>query len=66
MTLSKIKKFGSTYESDEIVARAKDVNPIVDKVIIGTKAKTWFVTGVVNSTTDADGVGSAIFSDVDA
>lgn len=34
--------------------------------IIGTKAKTWFVTGVINSTTDADGVGSAIFSDVDA
>lgn len=34
--------------------------------IIGIKAKTWFVTGVINSTTDADGVGSAIFSDVDA
>lgn len=34
--------------------------------IIGTKAKTWFVTGVINSTTDSDGVGSAIFSDVDA
>lgn len=34
--------------------------------IIGTKAKTWFVTGVINSTTDADGVGSTIFSDVDA
>lgn len=34
--------------------------------IIGVKAKTWFVTGVINSTTDADGVGSAIFSDVDA
>ena len=34
--------------------------------IIGTKAKTWFVTGVINGTADADGVGSAIFSDVDA
>lgn len=33
--------------------------------IIGVKANTWFVTGVINSTTDADGVGSAIFSDVD-
>ena len=32
--------------------------------IIGVKANTWFVTGVINSTTDADGVGSAIFSDV--
>lgn len=33
--------------------------------IIGIKANTWFVTGVINSTTDTDGVGSAIFSDVD-
>jgi len=32
MTLSKIKKLGSEYDSEEIVARAKDVNPIVDKV----------------------------------
>jgi PKD repeat protein len=33
--------------------------------IIGVKANTWFVTGVINSTTNATGVGSAIFSDVD-
>jgi len=32
MTLSKIKKFGTNYDSDEIVARAKDVNPIIDVV----------------------------------
>jgi hypothetical protein len=34
--------------------------------VICTEDPTWFVTGVINSTTDADGVGSAIFSDVDA
>lgn len=34
--------------------------------VIGIKDNTWFVTGVINSTSDADGVGSAIFSDVDA
>ena len=33
--------------------------------IIGVKANTWFVTGVINSTTNSNGVGSAIFSDVD-
>ena len=33
--------------------------------IICTEDPTWFVTGVINSTTDADGVGSAIFSDTD-
>lgn len=33
--------------------------------IIGIKANTWFVTGVINSTSDGDSNGSAIFSDVD-
>ena len=33
--------------------------------VICTEDPTWFVTGVINSTTDADGVGSAIFSDTD-
>jgi hypothetical protein len=33
--------------------------------IIGTKAKTWFVTGVINGTSDNDGTGAALFSDVD-
>lgn len=30
--------------------------------VICNEDPTWFVTGVINSTTDADGVGSAIFS----
>ena len=34
--------------------------------IICTEDPTWFVTGVINSTTSANGVGSNIFSDVDA
>ena len=33
--------------------------------IICAEDAVWYITGVVNSTTDADGVGSAIFSDVD-
>jgi len=33
--------------------------------IICAEDAVWYITGVINSTTDADGVGSAIFSDVD-
>lgn len=34
--------------------------------VICTEDPIWFVHGVINSTTDADGVGSAIFTDTDA
>lgn len=34
--------------------------------VICTEDPIWFVHGVINSTTDANGVGSAIFSDADA
>ena len=30
-----------------------------------TEDPTWFVRGVLNATTDSDGTGTAIFSDVD-
>lgn len=33
--------------------------------IIGVKANTWFVTGVINGNTDVNGTGAAIFSNVD-
>lgn len=33
--------------------------------VICTEDAAWFVRGIVNMTSDADGVGSAIFSDVD-
>jgi len=33
--------------------------------IICAEDAVWYITGVINSTTDADGVGSAIFTDAD-
>lgn len=33
--------------------------------IIGTKSKTWFVTGVINGTTGATGTGAGLRADVD-
>jgi hypothetical protein len=33
--------------------------------IICAEDAVWYVTGVINSTTDADGVGSALFTDAD-
>jgi hypothetical protein len=34
--------------------------------IICTEDPTWFITGVLNGNTDADGTGSALFTDADA
>lgn len=33
--------------------------------VICAEDAVWYITGVINSTSDADGVGSSIFSDVD-
>lgn len=49
---------------DDVVNGAAGIGSWVE--IICTEDPIWFVHGVINSTTDADGVGSAIFSDTDA
>jgi len=62
MTLKKIKKFGTDYDSDEIVARAKDVNPIIDVVNAmtdGTSTAAAFSSITVDTiaeTTSGNGV----------
>lgn len=62
MTLSKIKKFGTDYDSDEIVARAKDVNPIIDLLNAATDgtgtglAVSSMTTNTINETTSGAGV----------
>ena len=49
---------------DDVVNGAAGIGSWVEAIC--TEDPTWCVTGVINSTTDADGVGSAIFSDTDA
>ena len=49
---------------DDVVNGAAGTGSWVE--VICTEDTKWFVHGVINSTTDADGVGSAIFVDTDA
>lgn len=60
MTLNKIKQNaignGSSYDSDEIVARGKHVNPIVDKVNTISPTATSLVADTISESTSATGV----------
>lgn len=49
---------------DNVVNGAAGIGSWVE--VICAEDAVWYITGVINSTSDADGVGSAIFSDVDA